>query len=135
MSKLTGVDTVRKNFAKKVGEISGGMTEKTVTQVLIAGGKYAAALTPVATSNLINSSYRDVKKTASGYEGRMGFGANYAEYVHNAKGVLLGTNTPRYPKSDGNVWDPDAEPQFLVKGFERDGAAEIQAIIKQGYRV
>ena len=63
MSKLTGVDTVRKNFAKKIGEISGGMTEKTVTQVLIAGGKYAAALTPVATSNLINSSYRDVKKT------------------------------------------------------------------------
>jgi hypothetical protein len=35
----------------------------------------------------------------------------------------------------GNYWDPDGEPDFLRKGFERDGLNEIKAIIKQGYKV
>lgn len=134
MSGVKGVDKVRSNFRKRIGAIRGGMTEKTVTKILIVAEGYASAMTPVATSNLINSQYRDVRMTVNGdYIGELGYGADYALYVHDAPGVLLGTDTPRSPARLGVVWGPDAEPEFLTKAFERDGMRDIEAIIKGGY--
>lgn len=127
-------NTALSEYKKLVGRISGAMTEEAVTKIAIVGQSNAAALTPIDFGNLINSQFREVRATATGWEASVGYTADYALYVHEAPGALLGTNTPR-GKNRGNVWSPDAEPQFLVKGFERDGAQEIQRILATEYKI
>ena len=55
-----GLEEVRRNLKATFEEISGPMTEKCITEVLIVGGGYADLLTPVAFSTLINSRFRKV---------------------------------------------------------------------------
>lgn len=133
---ITGVDQLKRNLRKTVGRITGATTEQAVTKILFVGRSNADDLTPRDTANLINSGFREVRKTSTGLVGTVGYTANYADDVHSARGTLLGTNTPRDEDdlSRGFVWDPDGEPRFLVKGFERDGRDEIERIIRQEYR-
>lgn len=131
---IRGVKEVRKNLQAVFVKIEGPMTEKCLTTILIIGGGYADALTPMALGALVNSRFRKVEKAEGGWSGRYGYTAAYASAVFEAPGKLKGTNTPRSPASLGNVWDggmgPDtAEPGFLAKGFERDGLADIKAAI------
>lgn len=140
--KNTMVSGTRK-FVQNVGRV----TEKTLNEIIIIGSQYAAAITPIDTSTLINSQYREVYQKADGkWQGVVGYTAGYALYVHNASGKLKGqprssvesfTTTSgkvAFASDKGNFWDPDAEPKFLVKGFERDGAAEIRALILRNYQ-
>lgn len=129
---LKGVKEAKAATAKLVGRIKGDLTHATVTEIILIGSGEAQLLTPVATSVLMNSQYRWVKQEAGGMHGRVGYTAAYAAAVNAAKGTLLGTNTPRSPATLGNVWDPGAEPDFLRKGFEREGAEAIKAAIKRG---
>ena len=131
-----GVNRVRSALKETFDRIGGPMTEQAVTNALIIGGGHADALTPMALGFLINSRFRRVEKSGDGWTGRYGYTAVYAAAVHDAPGTLKGTNTPRNPTSLGNVWDGpngpnSAEPEFLVKGFERDGLEEIKASIKR----
>src|SRR5690554_2560680 len=135
MSRVMGGDEIRRRFSREIGRIRGRMTEETITRMLIVAAGYASAMTPIATSSLINSQYRHVSTTINGARGEVGYGANYAEHVHNAPGALLGTGTPRYPARLGTVWGPNAEPEFLTKAFERDGRSDIEALIREGYRI
>ena len=113
-----GVKQVRQNITRIMGEISGPMAERAVTEALIIGGGMATTMTPVDTAALINSQFRIVQKVGTQVQGRMGYTAAYAAAVHDAKGTLRGQ--PRDPNdgSRGNFWDPNAEPEFLKKGFE-----------------
>lgn len=77
-----------------------------MTQALILGASEAAALTPIDTSNLINSQYRDVQQRGSKIVGRVGYTAEYAAVVHS----------PDHPQ---NFRRASAEKSFLSKGFER----------------
>ena len=68
----------------------------------------------------------------------LGYTAAYAAAVHDAKGTLKGTNTPRSASdpSRGNVWDPDAEPGFLRKAFEdSDARRDIDSIIERHMKI
>lgn len=143
--KVRGLDEVNRQMAKKVGEIKGQMTRDTLLKIVIAGEQYAVALTPVDTGNLINSRYRAESNTATGASMRVGYTAWYAAIVHELPGTLKGQPRAHFGKTrdgvefgggteKGRYWDPDAEPQFLKKGFERDGRADIEAIIKVGYK-
>lgn len=137
---VKGMSQVRSKLADVFEKIAGPMTEDTIVEVLIIGGGYADQLTPMATSTLVNSRYRRVERTADGWTGRYGYTAAYAAAVHDAPGTLKGQNMPRYPKTLGNVWDgalgPNgAEPEFLTKGFERDGLAEIKAAILRNMKL
>lgn len=132
---LKGVKEAKAATKALVGRIAGDLTERTVTEILIIGQGEAAVLTPVATSVLINSQFRRVTASAGGVHGRVGYTAAYAAAVNAAKGTLLGTETPRYPATLGNVWDPGAEPDFLRKGFEEKGADAIKAAIKRGMKL
>lgn len=79
-------------------------------------------MTPVAaTSNLINSQFQEMMVNGTRITGRVGYSANYAVYVHEAKGTLKGKPRPA-SQGGGNYWDPSGEPQFLTKGAndERD---------------
>ena len=113
-----GVNKVRKNIGRILEGISGPQAERAVTEALIIGGGMAATMTPVDTSLLINSQFREVKKTGTKIKGRMGYTAAYAAAVHDAKGTLDGQARDPNDGSRGNFWDPAAEPEFLKKGFE-----------------
>jgi hypothetical protein len=127
-----GVKQVRKKMAEVLGEIGSSMPEKAVYEALLIIDGNAALLTPVDTSNLINSRFIEVKKAPDGVHGRMGYTAEYAAAVHDAPGTLLGTNTPRdsNDSSRGNAWDPNAEPEFLRKGAE-NARADIDRVVKK----
>lgn len=133
---VKGMNAVRNNLKAVFDEIAGPMTENCLTTVLIIGGGYADALTPMALSTLVNSRFRRVERNGDGWTGRYGYTAAYAAAVHEKPGTLKGTNTPRSPATLGNVWDNSmgangAEPGFLTKGFERDGLADIKDAIKR----
>lgn len=136
-----GVDAVRRNLAQTFERIAGPMTERTLTEVLIIGGSGAALLTPVDTSNLINSQYRRIEAGPNGLRGRVGYTANYAAAVHSMPGTLDGQPRADFGNAGfgggtgvGNYWDPNAEPEFLTKGFEQNLGA-IRAAIKRGMQV
>lgn len=137
---------VRRNLKALTQKITGPMSEKVVTQALIVGGMYADLLTPQDTGNLLRSRYREVTKVGNGWVGQYGYTAAYAAAVHGMSGKLDGQpradfGTTRAGKSfgggtgKGKYWDPNAEPEFLTKGFERDGLEKIKAVIIKGMQV
>lgn len=130
--KVKGIRRVRSNINLELQDIANNRTPRVLAEVAITGAKYAALLTPIKSSTLINSQYRQLYKLSDGYEARVGYTANYAAAVNTAKGTLKGK--PR-PDGSGNYWDPNAEPDFLRKGFEVDGAQEIQEVIRRGYKI
>jgi hypothetical protein len=80
--------------------------QRGMTQALILGASEAAALTPIDTSTLINSQFRQVVRESRGIVGRVGYTAAYALPVHD-------------PENQQNFRRASAEKEFLKKGFER----------------
>lgn len=117
---VRGGRNVRRNAKRHIGRIAGSQTERVVTELLIIGEGYAVDLTPVDTANLINSRYRRITNEQTGTKGLIGYTAEYAAAVHDGG-----------PK---NWQKPDAEDQFLRRGFERDGIGDIRAHIRRSYR-
>ncbi|CAB4159887.1 hypothetical protein UFOVP726_66 [uncultured Caudovirales phage] len=112
--------------------------QRTVLTMLIPIGSEAAGMTPRETSDLINSQYRDVQTVGTVARGRIGYLAEYAAAVHEAPGTLLGTNTPRPSRngrpSQGVVWGPSGEPEFLRKGAEQ-ARPLVEQVLKRGMRL
>lgn len=143
---VKGIKRVQRNTRMVLAEIAGPRTERVLTEVMIVGAGHAALLTPVDTSTLINSQYRKLEPISGGMQGKVGYTASYAAAVNGMSGKLKGQPRAHFGKTRagvefgggngrGNYWDPNGEPDFLRKGFERDGLSEIKAIIKQGYKV
>lgn len=106
-----------------------------IVQALTLGASEAAAMTPQHTSNLINSRYSHVDKQGAKIVGRVGYTAEYALWVHEAKGTLKGQPRPvETGKPQGNYWDPRGEPRFLSRGFER-ALPNIRAVLKRALKV
>jgi len=129
---VKGIKSVQITTKKLFGEITGPVTERVITEVMIVGAGYAAQITPIHTSTLVNSQFRELRPMPEGMMGRVGYTASYASRVNAAEGTLKGK--PR-PDGSGNYWDPDAEPDFLRKGFERDGIDDIRSTIRRGYKL
>lgn len=126
-----GIERVRRNYKRVIERIAGEVTHRAVYEILSQGGAAAAGLTPVDTSDLINSQYApQISQQQGKTSGHIGYTAGYAAAVHDAPGKLRGL--PR-PKGRGNYWDPGAEPKFLSKGFDEIRPA-IPAILKRNYR-
>ena len=77
-----------------------------MTQALILGASEASVLTPIDTSTLINSQFRNVQKDADKIVGTVGYTAAYAVPVHD-------------PDNPQNFRRPSATKEFLKHGFER----------------
>lgn len=92
-----------------------------MTQVLILGTSESAALTPIDTSTLLNSMYKDVQREGSKLTGRVGYTAEYAQAVHD-------------PENLQNFRRAGAEKEFLKKGFER-AFPRITALMRGALRV
>lgn len=129
---VKGVKQVQNNVTRLLADVSGPMSEKAVTEIMITGMAYAAEITPIDTSTLINSSYRKIYPLKTAVTGVAGYAASYAKYVNDARGTLVHTQRP---DGNGYYWDPNAEPDFLKKGFERDGIDDIKEIIKENYKL
>lgn len=128
---VEGVDEANRAIAdelKKVGQLS----RRFVTKAAISIEANTMPYVPVDTSTLLNSSYREVTQKGPGFEGKMGYGVDYAGYVHDAPGTLKGTNTPRDPKQPGrgNFWDPTGEPDFLTKGVQDFVEHDLDKILR-----
>lgn len=137
---------VRKNLKALTTKIVGPKLQYAVTQALVIGGMYADLLTPIDTGNLLRSRFREVKPEGNGWVGQYGYTAAYAAAVHGMSGKLKGQPRADFGKTRagqsfgggtgvGNYWDPQAEPEFLTKGFERDGLQAIRMVIKKSLSV
>lgn len=87
-----------------------------MTQALILGSSEASVLTPIDTSNLLNSQFRQVERDGTRIVGTVGYTAAYALPVHD-------------PDNPQNFRRPSAEKEFLKLGFER-AEPNIRAVIK-----
>jgi hypothetical protein len=129
---VRGIDKVRKGYKVAVEKIGGKVSERAVYEILSTGAAMAAQMTPIDTSNLINSQYSPQITMKKGkVSGHVGYTASYAAAVHEKKGKLAGQARAN---GNGEYWSPNAEPQFLKKGFDETVSA-IPAILKRAYSV
>jgi hypothetical protein len=102
---VSGRGKVRSNLSAFIGRVeqkaAGGML-----QAVTLGASEASMLTPIATSTLLNSQYREVQKEGTRIVGRVGYTADYALPVHD-------------PENPQNFRRATAEMEFLTMGFQR----------------
>ncbi|ELU1487606.1 HK97 gp10 family phage protein [Enterobacter hormaechei] len=115
--KVKGVSQAKKNLNALVGDIQGRKVVRAMQSALIIGGSQAALYTPIDTSTLINSQFREITVNGNRVTGRVGYSANYAAYVHD----------PSVPQ---NFRRATARKEFLTKGFD-DTRRQIDAVIKK----
>ena len=111
---IKGMVQVRSNVRRQLTLAIPSHAERAMHIATSIIGGYATLMTPVDTSNLINSQYRIVKNTGTKVIAAIGYTAKYAAAVHEKPGTLRGAGVMR-PSGRGNYWDPDAEPKFLSK--------------------
>lgn len=143
---VKGIEKVKAGFDRIVGTIEETRTEAAIYAVLSEGGAIAQTMVPVDTSALINSQYApQIEKSNRGMTGYIGYTAKYAGAVHEMPGKLKGLPRAHFGVTregvqfgggtlQGNYWDPDAEPQWLTKGFN-ELQPKIPSILERMYRV
>ena len=77
-----------------------------MTQALVLGASKASVMTPIDTSALLNSQYRDVQVGSDAVRGRVGYTVDYALPVHD-------------PDVKQTFRRSTARKEFLKLGFER----------------
>jgi hypothetical protein len=141
-----GIAAVRKRYKITVDRIASKQTEGAIFAILSQGAAYATLLTPMDTGYLANSQYAPQITVKRGkVSGIVGYTASYALAVANMPGKLKGQPRGHFGRTGagvdfgggtgkGNYWDPNAEPDFLAKGFEAIKPA-IPQILRASYRV
>ena len=124
-----------KNINRKLDKLSEDITNTSLNKALYiaasVGAGYSVMMTPMDTSNLVNSIYIKVGKGINKSHVVVGYTANYAAAVHGKKGTLKGK--PR-SNGNGNYWDPAGEPHFLSKAFD-DNLAEVYAAFNRAMKL
>ncbi|WP_159282204.1 HK97 gp10 family phage protein [Rahnella variigena] len=103
--KVKGVSKAVKNLDSIVNTITGKKVVRALQSAMIIGSSRAALYTPIDTSYLLNSQFREIVVNGTRFTGRVGYTANYAAYVHD-------------PANVQTFRRPTAEKEFLTKGFE-----------------
>lgn len=137
---VKGIERVKKGIVIKINDIDQRKTPAAVYAVLAEGGAAADTMTPVDTSNLINSRTAPLIDSVPGrVTGTVAYTARYAAAVHSMSGKLKGQPRAHFGQTrqgggtdKGNYWDPAGEPQFLAKGFDSILPA-VPAILKAVY--
>lgn len=140
-AEVTGVDEANAKLTAELKKM-GRLSERFVTKAMISISAQTLPMVPVDTSFLANSEYRKIKKRFDGWEGEIGYGAEYAAWVHEMPGTLKGQPRADFGKTaggvafgggtgQGNYWDPDGEPQFLAKGMQAFVEDELDALIRK----
>lgn len=103
--KIKGVRQAQQNLDKLIGDIQGRKAARAIQSALIIGSSQASMYTPIDTSTLINSQFRELNVNGTRLTGRVGYSASYAAYVHD----------PNIPQTFRRA---TAQKEFLTKGFE-----------------
>jgi len=136
--KVKGITQAVHNLNSIIDDVQGRKAFRALQSALLLISARAAYYTPIDTSTLINSQFRDVDINGTHITGRVGYSAKYAVYVHSMPGKLKGQPRAHFGKTragenfgggtgKGNYWDPHAEPQFLTRGAdeERDAVTAV----------
>ncbi|ELY5205592.1 HK97 gp10 family phage protein [Yersinia enterocolitica] len=117
-AKVKGIREAKANLERLIGDIQGRKAVRAITKALIIGASQAALYTPIDTSTLINSQFRDINVNGTRLTGRVGYSANYAMYVHD-------------PNVKQTFSRATAEKEFLTKGFADSKQAIEKAIMEE----
>lgn len=134
--KVKGIRQVSRNVNRAIDNIQDRRVVRALTSAMIIISAEAATMVPVDTSKLLNSGFRDIVFNGTRITGRVGYTANYAMYVHEAKGIHLGKHTLRPVRkgeklgSRGYIWDRTGEPKFLEKAADNT-VNQVDAVIKK----
>ncbi len=139
--KVKGIQQAKANLNRIIDDIQGRKVVRAIQSALVIVGAQAAIYTPVDTSTLLNSQFREIMVNGTRVTGRVGYSANYAAYVHAMPGKLKGQPRAHFGKTragqefgggsgTGNYWDPHGEPQFLTKGANEERDA-IDAVMRK----
>lgn len=113
--KVKGIEQAQRKLDALVGDVQGRKAVRAMQSALLIGGAQAALYTPIDTSTLINSQYREIEIKGTRLTGRVGYSANYAVYVHD-------------PNVHQTFRRATAQKEFLKKGFE-ETKTQIDAAI------
>lgn len=142
---VTGLRDARRFHSHLTTEVSKDLAERAVARAARVGAAYSDLLTPVDTSFLINSRFIRIDRIpGGGFKAMIGYTAKYAAAVHEMKGTMKGLPRKNFGTTKagqafgggtgvGNYWDPNAEPQFLRKGFENN-FQEIDKIVRDTFK-
>lgn len=142
---IKGMAQVRSNVRRQLTLAIPSHAERAMHIATSIIGGYATLMTPVDTSNLINSQYRIVKNTGTKVVAAIGYTARYAAAVHEMGGKLKGQPRANFGVTRagvafgggtgrGNYWDPDAEPQFLSKAGD-ENLNEIDQAVERAMKL
>lgn len=113
--KVKGISQARKNLNALIGDIQGRKVIRALQSAMLIGGARAALYTPIDTSALLNSQFREIITNGAVVTGRVGYSTNYAVFVHDP------ANPQRFRRST-------AKKEFLTLGFEEERSA-IDAVV------
>ena len=116
--KGRGMNNIRRNINALVRDITGRRLPRAMTAALHEGGLVAAIYTPVDTSTLINSQFKEVITNGTRITGRIGYSANYAIYVQD----------PAIPQTFRRS---TSKKEFLQKGIEDAKPQMVAAIVRE----
>ncbi len=119
-AKIRGIAEVSANINALVGNITGRKVTRAIQAAMLIGGAQASLFTPIDTSTLINSQFREITVNGTRVTGRVGYSANYAVFVHD-------------PKVKQTFRRATARKEFLTLGFE-ESRDEIEAAMHQEMR-
>lgn len=120
-AKIRGIAEVSANINALVGNITGRKVTRAIQAAMLIGGAQATLFTPIDTSTLINSQFREITVNGTRVTGRVGYSANHAVFVHD-------------PKVKQTFRRATARKEFLTLGFE-DSRDEIEAAMHQEMRI
>ena len=116
-AKVRGIRQAKANLDRIIKDVQGRKVVRAIQSAMLIGSAQAALYTPIDTSTLINSQFREIMANGTRVTGRVGYTASYAAYVHD----------PNIPQ---NFRRATARKEFLSKGFE-DTKDSIDMVIKK----
>lgn len=116
-AKVRGIRQAKANLDRIIKDVQGRKVVRALQSAMLIGSAQAALYTPIDTSTLINSQFREIMANGTRVTGRVGYSASYAAYVHD----------PNIPQ---NFRRATARKEFLSKGFE-DTKDAIDMVIKK----
>ena len=116
-AKVRGIRQAKANLDRIIKDVQGRKVVRALQSAMLIGGAQAALYTPIDTSTLINSQYREITANGVRVTGRVGYTANYAVFVHD-------------PEVKQTFRRASAQKEFLTKGFD-DTRSQIDAAVKK----
>ncbi len=116
-AKVRGIRQAKANLDRIIKDVQGRKVVRALQSAMLIGSAQAALYTPIDTSTLINSQFREITSNGVRVTGRVGYTANYAVFVHD-------------PEVKQTFRRASAQKEFLTKGFE-DTRSQIDAAVKK----